>query len=127
MVPFVGNASRHQYGGLEAKEKPLFLLMEQSNKSRRELQRCSVSTTAAWFPTGVRRFGADNYDRVTARCRIGSRHRYQAECKEYDEPFTKKEMERAVATCRHTKLATLLTLKVSSSKLAGRREDQTNI
>jgi hypothetical protein len=28
----------------------------------------------------------------------------------YDEPFTKKEMERAVATCRHTKLATLLTL-----------------
>jgi hypothetical protein len=37
------------------------------------------------------------------------------------EPFTKKEMERAVADLPTYKLATLLTLKVSSSKLAGRR------
>jgi hypothetical protein len=38
---------------------------------------------------------------------------------QYDEPFTKKEMERAVADLTYK--ATLLTLKVSSSKLAGRR------
>jgi hypothetical protein len=38
---------------------------------------------------------------------------------QYDEPFTKKEMERAVADLPTYK-ATLLTLKVSSSKLAGR-------
>jgi hypothetical protein len=56
-------------------------------------------------------------DRVTAGAGLG---RAQSTKRKYDEPFTKKEMERAVRTCRHTKL-TLLTLKVSSSKLAGRR------
>jgi hypothetical protein len=49
---------------------------------------------------------------------LGRVTEYQAECK-YDEPFTKKEMERAVADLPTYK-ATLLTLKVSSSKLAGR-------
>jgi hypothetical protein len=39
----------------------------------------------------------------------------------YDEPFTKKEMERAVADLPTYKAGDALTLKVSSSKLAGRR------
>jgi hypothetical protein len=48
---------------------------------------------------------------------LGRVTEYQAECK-YDEPFTKKEMEQS-RTCRHTKLATLLTLKVSQSWRVG--------
>jgi hypothetical protein len=43
----------------------------------------------------VREFDADNHDR-DSWCRIGSRHRVPRNAK-YDEPFTKKEMERAVA------------------------------
>jgi hypothetical protein len=39
---------------------------------------------------------------------------------QYDEPFTKKEMERAVADLPTYKAGDA-TLKVSSSKLAGRR------
>jgi hypothetical protein len=64
-------------------------------------------------------FDADNFDRVTAKVQDWVASEYQAECK-YDEPFT-KEMERAVADLPTYNLATLLTLKVSSSKLAGRR------
>jgi hypothetical protein len=39
----------------------------------------------------------------------------------YDEPFTKKEMERAVADLPTYKAGDAADLKVSSSKLAGRR------
>jgi hypothetical protein len=44
-------------------------------------------------------------------CRIGSPSQSTKRNAKYDEPFTKKEMERAVADLPHTKLATLLTLK----------------
>jgi hypothetical protein len=39
-------------------------------------------------------FDADNFDRVTAKVQDWVVTEYQAECK-YDEPFTKKEMERS--------------------------------
>jgi hypothetical protein len=39
----------------------------------------------------------------------------------YDEPFTKKEMERAVADLPTYKAGDAADLKMSSSKLAGRR------
>jgi hypothetical protein len=64
-------------------------------------------------------FDADNFDRVTAKVQ-GRVTEYQAECK-YDEPFTKKEMERAVADLPTYKAGDAADLKVSSSKLAGRR------
>jgi hypothetical protein len=67
----------------------------------------------------VRQFDADNFDRVTAKVQdwVASQ---STKRNASDEPFTKKEMERAVADLPTYKAA-LLTLKVSSSKLAGRR------
>jgi hypothetical protein len=52
-------------------------------------------------------FDADNFDRVTAGAGLGRVTEYRNA--KYDEPFTKKEMETQSRTCRHTKLATLLT------------------
>jgi hypothetical protein len=63
-------------------------------------------------------FDADNFDRVTAKVQDWVVTEYQAECK-VRRTFNKRRWNAQSRTCRHTKLATLLTLKVSSSKLAG--------
>jgi hypothetical protein len=65
-------------------------------------------------------FDADNFDRVTAKVQDGRVTEYQAECKVRRTLHQEGDGTQS-RTCRHTKLATLLTLKVSSSKLAGRR------
>jgi hypothetical protein len=52
---------------------------------------------AAGFPTGVREFDADNFDRVTAKVQDWVASQSTKRNAKYDEPFTKKEMERAVA------------------------------
>jgi hypothetical protein len=62
-------------------------------------------------------FDADNFDRVTAKVQDGRvRSGMQSTTNLHQEGDGTQSR-----TCRHTKLATLLTLKVSSSKLAGRR------
>jgi hypothetical protein len=50
-----------------------------------------------------------NFDRVTAKVQDWVASQSTKRNAKYDEPFTKKEMERQSRTCRHTKLATLLT------------------
>jgi hypothetical protein len=90
--------------------------MEQSNRVGGNW--CSVSITSSWVPHWCAEFDADNFDRVTAKCRIGSRHRYKRNAKRRT---LHQEMERAVADLPTYKAGDLLTLKVSSSKLAGRR------
>jgi hypothetical protein len=64
-------------------------------------------------------FDADNFDRVTAKVQdwVAS----QSTKRNAGEPFTKKEMERAVADLPTYKAGDAADLKVSSSKLAGRR------
>jgi hypothetical protein len=72
-----------------------------------------------WVPHWCAEFDADNFDRVTAKVQDGSRHRYQAECK-YDRPFQEGDGT-PVADLPTYKAGDAADLKVSSSKLAGRR------
>jgi hypothetical protein len=65
-------------------------------------------------------FDADNFDRVTAKVQDW-RHRVPSGMQSTTNPSPRRRWNAQSRTCRHTKLATLLTLKVSSSKLAGRR------
>jgi hypothetical protein len=66
-------------------------------------------------------FDADNFDRVTAKVQDWVASQSTKRNAKYDEPFTKKEMERAVADLPTYKAGDAADLKVSSSKLAGRR------
>jgi hypothetical protein len=63
-------------------------------------------------------FDADNFDRVTAKVQdwVASQSTKRVQVN-----LSQEEMERAVADLPTYKAGTLLTLKVSSSKLAGRR------
>jgi hypothetical protein len=79
-----------------------------------------VSITSSCSPRCVRRFDADNFDRVTAKVQDWSRHRVQAECKAH-EPFTKKEMNSAVADLPTYKAGDAADPKSELTKLAGRR------
>jgi hypothetical protein len=65
-------------------------------------------------------FDADNFDRVTAKVQDWVASQVPSGMQS-DEPFTKKEMERAVADLPTYKAGDAADLKVSSSKLAGRR------
>jgi hypothetical protein len=56
-------------------------------------------------------FDADNFDRVTAKVQDWVASQSTKRNAKYDEPFTKKRWNAQSRTCRHTKLATLLTLK----------------
>jgi hypothetical protein len=63
-------------------------------------------------------FDADNFDRVTAKVQDWVAQSTKRNAK-YDDPSPRRRWNAQSRTCRHTKLATLLTLKVSSSKLVG--------
>jgi hypothetical protein len=67
----------------------------------------------------VREFDADNLDRVTAGCRIGSRHRVPSGMQKYDEPFTKRRW--AQSDLPTYKAGDAADLKSEAHQLAGRR------
>jgi hypothetical protein len=54
-----------------------------------------VSITSSWVPHWCAEFDADNFDRVTAKVQDFASQSTKRNAS--DEPFTKKEMERAVA------------------------------
>jgi hypothetical protein len=65
-------------------------------------------------------FDADNFDRVTAKVQDWVASQSTKRNAKYDEPFTKKRWN-AVADLPTYKAGDAADLKVSSSKLAGRR------
>jgi hypothetical protein len=65
----------------------------------------------------VRQFDADNFDRVTAKVQVASQSTKRNA--KYDEPFTKKEMERAVADLPTYKAGDAADLKSELIKAGG--------
>jgi hypothetical protein len=56
-------------------------------------------------------FDADNFDRVTAKVQDWVASQSTKRNAKYDEPSPRRRWNAQSRTCRHTKLATLLTLK----------------
>jgi hypothetical protein len=63
-------------------------------KSRRELQRCSVSITSSWVPLVCAEFDADNFDRVTA-VQDWSRHRVPSGMQSTTNPSPRRDGTRS--------------------------------
>jgi hypothetical protein len=87
-----------------------------------ELQRFREHYKQLGSPLVCAEFDADNFDRVTAKVQDWVASQSTKRNASTTNPSPRRRWNAQSRTCRHTKLATLLTLKVSSSKLAGRRK-----